>query len=60
MEHGSIIAIALCHWIARCKKEAELMRQWAVDFPDNADKCEANAKASEAMARDAQAALDAM
>ena len=58
--HKGIMTIALSHWIARCHGEAETMRKWAIEMPHLAAKCEANAKASESLARDAQAALDAL
>lgn len=58
--HVGIVSIALTHWINRCHSEAEVMRGLAKDHPDLAAKCEANAKASESLARDAQAALDAL
>jgi hypothetical protein len=58
--HKGILMIALTHWIARCHGEAEQMRKWAEEMPHFANKCEANAKASENLARDAQAALDAL
>ncbi len=58
--HEGIVTIALTHWISRCHTKAEEMRSYAKQMPSVADKCEANALASESLARDAQAALDAL
>lgn len=55
-EHFTLIC-ALSHWKERCKKEAETMRQLAIELPDMKDKALANAAASDQFYADTEALL---
>jgi hypothetical protein len=57
-DERSTIRMALTCWIIRCETEAKTQREFAVQMPHHAAKCEANARASDDFAASARDLLN--